>query len=275
MATLLFYDRPVPLNSDVHRQLRLGRLSNDFRFCRSTNSIPLAAVEFFDAAREVPVAFTGREGGAQFPIAIVGVRQNENLLVEADGRWGGRYVPAFVRRYPFVLAEKDNAEDFNVYIDEGYSGYNAEQGERLFTDDGERTPLLKQALDFLSVYQGEIRRTRLFVEKLQSLDLLVPRVLQVTRPGEAPMVLQGFNVVDEEKLQALDDAKLLDLARSGLLAWIHAHLMSLANVGALADRVAPASAGPAAPAAAASDGEVSETPSPDETARPRGRSKAR
>lgn len=276
MATLLFYERPVPLSADAHRSTRLGRLNNDFRFCRTTNSIPLAAVEFFDAARELPIAFTGQQGGAQFPIAIVGVRQNENLLVEADGRWGGRYVPAFVRRYPFVLAEKENAEDFNVYIDEGYPGYDAEDGERLFTDDGERTPLLKQALDFLSVYQGEIRRTRLFVEKLQALDLLVPRVLQVARPGEGPMVLQGFNVVDEQKLQALDDAKLLDLARSGLLAWIHAHLMSLANVGALADRVGTG-AGPAAGStdAGAADGGASESPAPSDPSRSRGRAKAR
>ncbi len=267
MATLLFYERPVPLNADIHRQTRLGRLNNDFRFCQATNSIPLAAVEFFDAAREFPIAFTGREGEAPFPIAIVGVRQNENLLIEPDGRWGGRYVPAFVRRYPFVLAEKENAEDFNVYIDEGYAGYGAQDGERLFTDDGERTPLLTQALDFLSVYQGEIRRTRLFVEKLQALDLLVPRVLEVTRAGQSPLVLQGFSVVDEQKLQSLDDAKLLDLARTGLLAWIHAHLMSLANVAVLADRLgAPAGGEPAegsvAGSGAADGAEKADMPKP-------------
>lgn len=251
MATLLFYERPVPLNADVHRTTRLGPSTNDFRFCAGTNSVPLAAVEFFDTAREFPIAFTGREGGPLFPIALVGVRQNENLFVGADGAWAGRYVPAFVRRYPFVLAEKENAEDFNVYIDEAYPGFGAENGERLFTDAGEHTPLLKQALEFLSVYQGEIRRTRLFVEKLQSLDLLVPRVLEVTRGGQPPLVLQGFSVVDEQKLQSLDDAKLLDLARSGLLAWVHAHLMSLANVANLADRLDARTRGEEAPAAAA------------------------
>lgn len=237
MATLLFYERPVPLNAEIHRGTKIGASNNDFRFCAATNSIPLAAVEFFDTSREFPIAFTGREGGPLFPIALVGVRQNENLFVGPDGAWTGRYVPAFVRRYPFVLAEKENAEDFNVYVDEAYPGFNAENGERLFTDAGEHTPLLKQALEFLSVYQGEIRRTRLFVEKLQSYELLVPRVLEVTRPGQPPLVLQGFSVVDEQKLQALDDAKLLDLARTGLLAWVHAHLMSLANVAHLADRL--------------------------------------
>ena len=237
MATLLFYQKPVQLNSDVHKNARLGALTGDFSFSKETNSIPLAAVEFFDTAREYPIAFTGREGGALFPIALVGVRQNENLFVTNEGKWEGRYVPAFVRRYPFVLAEKQDADDFNVYLDEAYPGFGAADGERLFTDSGEHTPLLKQALEFLGTYQGEIKRTRLFVERLQALNLLIPRVLEVVRPNEQPMVLQGFSVVDEAKLQSLPDADLLDLARSGLLAWVHAHLMSLNNVPVLGERL--------------------------------------
>jgi hypothetical protein len=237
MAALLFYEKPVPVNADVHRQTRLGSLADGFRFSANTNSIPLAAVEFFDTAREYPIAFTGKEGGPLFPIALIGVRQNENLFVAGtDGRWDARYIPAFVRRYPFVLAEKQDAEDFNVYIDEAYSGFNAKDGERIFTDDGEQTPMFKQALDFLSTYQGEIKRTRLFVEKIQALEILVPRVLEIVRTNQAPMVLQGFSVVDEQKLMSLGDPQLLELARSGYLAWIYAHLMSLGNVSRLSER---------------------------------------
>jgi hypothetical protein len=237
MATLLFYEKPVPLNADVHLKARLGSLEGNFSFSNRTNSIPLAAIEFFDTAREYPIAFTGKEGGAMFPIALVGVRQNENLFVSDEGRWEGRYIPAFVRRYPFVLAEKQDADDFNVYLDEAYPGFGAENGERLFTDAGEHTPLLKQALEFLSNYQGEIKRTRLFAERLQGLDLLIPRVLEVVRNNEAPMVLQGFSVVDEQRLMALGDAQLVELARSGHLAWIYAHLMSLGNVARLSERL--------------------------------------
>ena len=130
-----------------------------------------------------------------------------------------------MRRYPFVLAEKQDASDFNVFLDEAYSGFGAADGERLFTNGGEPAPLLKQALEFLGTYQGEIRRTRMFVERLQTLDLLIPRVLEVVRPNERPLVLQGFSAADEGKLMALPDADLLQLARSGMLAWIHAHLI--------------------------------------------------
>ncbi len=237
MPTLLFYDKPVPLNADVHLKSRLGSLGGNYSFSASTNSIPLAAVEFFDSAREYPLAFTGQNAGALFPIALLGVRHNENLFVGEDGRWDGTYIPAFVRRYPFVLAEKQDAEDFNVYLDESYPGLNAQDGERLFTDDGEQTPMLKQALEFLSTYQGEIKRTRMFVERLQELNLLVPRVLEVVRSNAEPLVLQGFSVVDEEKLAVLGDADLLGLARNGYLSWIYAHLMSLGNVQRLSARL--------------------------------------
>jgi hypothetical protein len=234
MTTLLFYEKPVSLNKDLHLKTRIKQIDG-FGFASPTNSIPLAAVEFVDAAREYPIAFTGQDGGAQFPIALLGVRKNENLFVKEKGNWGGRYIPAFVRRYPFVLAEKQGADDFNVFIDEAYEGLGKKDGIRLFGDDGEPSDMLKQAMDFLSSYQGEIMRTRAFVERLQALDLLVPRVLQVERNGAAPMVLQGFSVVDEERLTALDDAQLLDLARSGYLIWIYAHLMSLGNVSRLSE----------------------------------------
>lgn len=236
MTTLLFYEKPVPLNKDLHLKTRVKPVG-DFGFASPTNSIPLAAVEFIDAAREHPIAFTGQEGGALFPIALIGVRKNENLFVDEKGVWDGNYIPAFVRRYPFVLAEKQDAEDFNVYIDEAYAGFGNKGGERLFGDDGEPSELLKQAMEFLSSYQGEIMRTRTFVDRLQSLDLLVPRVLQVERSGAAPIVLQGFSVVDEQRLMALEDAQLLDLVRGGYMAWIYAHLTSLGNVSRLSARL--------------------------------------
>lgn len=238
MATMLFYRKPVPLNTDMHLNMRLAPAQDGLAFAEQTNSIPLAAVEFVDAAREYPIVFTGKEGGPYLPIVLVGIRHNENLLVAPDNRWDGRYIPAFVRRYPFVLAEKEGADDFNVYIDEAYAGFGSAEGERLFGDDGEQTPMLKQALEFLGNYQGEIVRTRLFVERLQALDLLVPRVLDVTGADDAPLVLQGFSVVDEKRLSALGDADLLALAREGYLALIYTHLGSLGNVARLSERLA-------------------------------------
>jgi len=234
MTTLLFYQTPVPLNAATYPHLRVRPTNGDYRFAAHTNAVPLAAVEFFDVAREWPIVFTDDE--QSYPVMLCGLRHQENLLLGADGSWQGRYVPAFVRRYPFVLGERPDGKNFDVYIDEGYAGINSDDGERLFNDAGNPTPHLKLTLDFLSQFQGEIERTTRFVERLKALDLLLPRRLEVGRPGQPPRTLQGFRVVDEARLQALDDAALLALARSGQLAWIHAHLMSLRNVAALAER---------------------------------------
>lgn len=234
MTTLLFYQTPVPLNAATYPRLRVRPTNGNYRFAANTNAVPLAVVEFFDVAREWPIVFT--DDDKPYPVMLSGVRHQQNLLVGTDGSWQGRYVPAFVRRYPFVLGERPGRKDFDVYIDEGYDGINSDDGERLFDDDGSPTPPLKLALEFLSQFQGEIERTTRFVERLKELDLLVPRRLEVGRPGQSPCVLQGFCIVDEAKLQALDDAALLTLARGGQLAWIHAHLMSLRNVAALAER---------------------------------------
>lgn len=237
MQTLLFYGNPLSLNRDAHRDTKLKAEVGNFTFATNTNSVPLAAIEFVDTSREYPIVFTGEEGGAMFPAALLGVRHNENLFVAEDGRWDARYVPAFVRRYPFVLAEKQAGEDFDVYIDESYAGFDAEDGERLFTDEGENTPLLKQALEFLSNYQGEIKRTRDFVAKLQELDLLTSKVLKVERNNESPLVLQGFSVVDEQRLVALSDAQLGELVRNGYMGWIYSHLLSLGQVSHLSQRL--------------------------------------
>ena len=234
MTTLLFYQTPVPLSAATYPRLRVRPCHGDYRFAATTNAVPLAAVEFFDVAREWPIVFTDDE--KPYPVMLCGLRDRENLLLGADGSWQGRYVPAFVRRYPFVLGDRPGRKDFDVYIDEGYAGIDSDDGERLFNDEGSPTPYLQQTLEFLSQFQGEIERTTHFVARLKEQGLLVPRRLEVGRSGLTPHALQGFCIVDEAKLAALDDAALLTLARSGQLAWIHAHLMSLRNVAALAER---------------------------------------
>jgi hypothetical protein len=66
----------------------------------------------------------------------------------------------------------------------------------------------------------------------------VPRVLDVVRANDAPLVLQGFSVVDEQRLAALGDAELLGLVRDGYLALIYSHLGSLGNVARLSEHLA-------------------------------------
>lgn len=137
MASLLLYEKPVVLNRDQHRSVKIGAVSN-YQFAARTNSIILTGTEFVEACKEYPVVFA-QSGDRLVSVALLGVRENENLFVDADGKWDARYIPAFVRRYPFVLAETGTAE-LLVCVDESSAAFNSANGEALFDTEGKNTP---------------------------------------------------------------------------------------------------------------------------------------
>ncbi|MES3025588.1 MAG: SapC family protein [Pseudomonadota bacterium] len=235
---MIFYERPVALNRERHRTLKLDNKSGDFSFAGRTNSILLAVTELAEAAKDYPIVFAGKEGGPFTLAALVGLRDNENLFVGADGAWQeGVYLPAFVRRYPFVLAEAESdGADLTVCIDESYAGFNEERGDPLFGADGAETPLLEGAVKFMTLFHEEMQQTRLFAQTLADAGLLEMKSIEVNR-GDQKQVLEGIFVVDQQKLAALDDAQVLALFRSGALVAVHAHLMSLSHVERLALRM--------------------------------------
>lgn len=236
MPTLLFYKKPVVLNRDAHRDLKI-RPSTSLGYAAATNSVPLAGSEFAAAARQFPILFVSDPSKKTFPIALLGLRKDENLFVEADGRWSGMYVPAFIRRYPYVLADKGNPADFNVCIDEGYPGFNTQEGEPLFAEDGTEGPMLKQAVEFLKSYQTEAARTEAFCAEVQRLDLLIPQAITVNPKGGAQFKLDGFSLIDEQRLMKLDDKEAGNLLRAGYMGWIYAHLLSTHNITELSARL--------------------------------------
>ena len=232
MAEVFFYERPVPLNRSAHKDLRLKPVPS-LKFAANVHSVPLTGVEFPAAARDVPILFAGADMKDAGPMALLGLRQNENLFVDADGQWApNTYVPAFIRRYPFILAEKpegQEGDDFTVFLDEAYEGFNTEQGERLFKEDGADTEMLTNAVNFLGEFQQHVARTHWFMDQLRKHDLLEPRNIRLEKDGNA-INLNGLFVVNEEKLRQLDEKVAHEFLKEGVLGWIYAHLLSLANI---------------------------------------------
>ena len=258
MANLLFYENPVALNKVDHKNIKIRSQHNQYDFARKTNSVILAGVEFSEAAKEYPVVFANA-GENVVPVALLGLRNEENLFVDEDGHWDARYVPAFVRRYPFVLADTDQEGQRMVCIDEAYEGFNDEDGEALF-DGGEPTPLLKQAIDFLEEYQRQYVRTERFIQRLKDNDLLVSLNARVDMVNGQQFGLAGLLVVDEKKLLELPDEKAMELFRSGELAWIYCHLMSLGCMSRMVDRISKLTDGEAEDAAADTASDDAEAP---------------
>lgn len=237
MTTMIFYERAVALNRDRHQKLKIQLKADHFAFAGKTNSVLLAASEFAEASRDYPIVFVGKEGGPFTIAVLVGLSDKENLLVGPDGVWeADTYIPAFIRRYPFVLAGADEAESLTVCIDESYAGLTDASGESLFSNDGVETDYLKNVVEFLRLFHSEMKRTSAFAGKVAELGLLTPKVITIEHEGRK-QTLDGLWVVDEDKLSALNDAQTLDLVRNGTLGLIYAHLASLKNVARLAKRL--------------------------------------
>jgi hypothetical protein len=199
--------------------------------------VPLTAVEFPVAAMEYSIVFTGNDQ-AIVPVVIMGLRNEENLYLSPTGQWRAKYIPAYVRRYPFVFSSSDAGKNFTLCIDEKFSGCNQEgRGERLFDADGKRTQYLESVLEFVKQYQMHFQRTTVFCNKLQELNLLEPMHAQLTLGDGQKINLAGFSAVSREKLKALSGAQLEDLARTDELELVFVHLQSMRNFPAMGERM--------------------------------------
>lgn len=235
MTTMLIYDKIVPLNKDRHRELRLNIKSADF--ARSAHYVPMEGAELFHAARDLAVVFAGADEQSLGPVALLGIREGENLFVNEAGHWeAGTYIPAFIRRYPFILS-KGEGDNVTVCFDESYEGFSNTEGRELFMADGRASEYLTEMSNFLTGYTRDAERTRQFVQRLRELELLIKRDLRVADNQGRSYVLRDLHMVDEEKLAKLDDATIAQLHREGFLGWIYAHLVSVGNASRLPNKV--------------------------------------
>ena len=234
-----FYNNILPLNTEEHKNLRL-KIDNNFSIFSNTNALPIAGVEFIEASREHAIAFINYQEEGIIPVYILGLRDNENLLLDDENNWKYRYVPAFVRRYPYIMVEPDKDGKSVVCIDADYEGINDPKGELIFTQkDGETKPApqLEAAMEMLHDFNAQLARTREFTKRLEEFDLLKEIAPQINLADGREFSIGGIYTIDEEKLLKLEDEKALTLYRSGEMAWIYNHLASISNLIRLAEHL--------------------------------------
>jgi hypothetical protein len=227
----LFYADPVPLAAARHADWRL--LAGRAEFAAQATAIPLVATDIAAASRYYPILFTA---GVASPVALVGL-ERLNLFIE-DGQWtAGTYVPAYVRRYPFVLIEANDKSGFALAIDQESRLIAREGaiGEPLF-EGSEPSAMTKRALEFCRLFNADFEAMRVFAQALIDARLLVARKADVTLPGGRKLEVAGFTVVDPEAFAALPEETVVAWHRKGWLALIHFHLASLERFTDLLDR---------------------------------------
>ena len=235
----LLFKKPVAVDSQTHRELRVMPGSRDWSVASDLNAMFIASVEFGDACVEYPIVFVeaGTDAQAQrqvAPVAVFGLREKENLYVGEGGRWQARYLPELLQAYPFGVARVD-ATRVVVVMDETWSGWSRTEGTLLFDEHGQPGGYLASVRAQLEKIETEIQRTRLLGAELLKAELLSPMRFEATLPEGEKVSVDGFLAVDEKRLAALDDAQVLALHRNGALSLIHAHQISMRNMRRLLD----------------------------------------
>ena len=237
---VLLYKQPEPLNSTNHKGLGLTPAERPYAFLKTVHFVPLTVQEFGLAATSMPIIFGG---DGKVPLAVMGLRQNENLFINDEGNYEDDvYVPAYIRRYPFVFASDDDNEQMVVCIDRASEAISDKPEFPFFNDDGQPSSYTQDVINFLRQYEGQNRATQQFITDIKDLDIFETRDLSVQNPGSNGGVPQQVKITDyvcvsEQKLNALSPEKLAELRDKGYLAAIYAHMVSMLNWTRLIQKV--------------------------------------
>lgn len=220
----LFYSNPTPLDSQKHKNLALKK-NFGFGYTRGVNAVPVNLIEMPQICHHYPIAFSPDANAT--PVAILGLRDQENLFVQKDNTWlEGTYIPAYIRRYPFIFSEMPDGDTLTLCIDltDAATEENGEQA--LYNEDGKPSTIANNALEFCKSYHAAARQTVEFSKALSDAGLLIDREAQIQAAGNKRISFSGFKIVDEKKLAELDEKTFLQWREKGWLPFLYAHLFS-------------------------------------------------
>ena len=222
----LFYKSLQPLNSQQHGTFK-AKATEKASWLAKEHAVPITVEEFPLAQRHFPIVFSSGENPV--PLALMGLNEGVNTFFDEDGKMTTEcYVPAYARRYPFLLAKLDqNADQLSLCFDNS-SGLVGEfdEGEALFAD-GQPTEATQNILKFNENFEQAGQRTRAFMEELQKAGLLMDGEVSISRENEKPYIYRGFQMVNQDKLKEVRGDQLRKWNESGLLPLLFAHLFSL------------------------------------------------
>jgi hypothetical protein len=224
----LFYKDLMPLNSRDHGTWQ-ARTVDKANWISDQHAVPLTVEEFPIAQRHFPIVFSAGENPV--PLALMGLNEGVNVFFDAEGtQIEDAYVPAYVRRYPFLLAKlKPDAEEMSLCFDPTSEILGEYKDGRPLFDKDQPSEHTKGLLEFCEKFEEAGARTQGFIDELTKENLLMDGevAIQQTDQPDKPYVYRGFRMVDQEKLKKLDPEKLKQWHEIGLLPLIYAHLFSL------------------------------------------------
>jgi len=241
----LFYKDLMPLNSQDHANYKT-RNTDQATWLVGAHAVPLTAEEFIHAGRNYPIVFAAAD--QPVPLALMGLNEDINLFVDENGKLFDQnvYVPAYARRYPFMLAKlSPETEELSLCFDPTSDLVGEFDEGMILFEDGEPSEACKGTLDFCRNFEEAGFRTTSFVEELEKHGLLMDGEVSIQQPGnDQPFIYRGFKMIDQEKLRDLRGDVLRTMNQNGMLALIYAHLFSLDHMSEIFGRQVQLGKGP-------------------------------
>ncbi len=227
----LFYKSIEPLNASQHGKLKIRQVDKS-PFIAQTHAIPITVDEFGLAQRHYPIVFSIGEN--PIPIALMGLNEGVNVFLDQDGRPidTTTYIPAYIRRYPFLLAKlNQETDELSLCFDPTSAAVgDFPDGQPLFDGD-QPSDATKAILEFCEQFETAGQRTSAFMEDVKKSGLLMDGEVAIQPEGyQQPFIYRGFQMIDEEKLRELRGDELRKMNQNGMLPLLYAHLFSLAQM---------------------------------------------
>jgi Holliday junction resolvase len=225
------YKKLQPINKIEDKNKGIKEVKS-FSYAKEQISVPLAITEFYEACKDYPILFAKDVNGSWMATAMLGYKEKENLFIDEEGVWEKqRYIPAHIRRYPFIYVNNTETKELTLAVDGDYKSEDTQDEVRkLFLEDGTNSEFLNGVLRFLNQFHGDALATEKFIKQLENWDLLEEKVAQIVTPDGKNYNINGFYVVNEEKLKHLSKKKRDAIWDKNVMPLIIAHLISLSNI---------------------------------------------
>lgn len=225
------YNNLEVVNKIAHKNIAVKEVTN-FSYASKLINAPITIAEFFESCKDYPILFAKDANDGWMATVMLGYKENENLFVDSDGNWEKlRYIPVHIRRYPFIFVNQPNTNELALAMESDFkSEDDADKTRKFFKEDGTNSDFLNGVLGFLNQFQNDALATSEFIKQLDSWELLEEKVANIQTSAGQHYGINGFYVINEEKLKHLSKKKKDDICDKNAIPLITAHLLSLSNI---------------------------------------------
>lgn len=222
----MFFKNPHPIMPERHASAGLTK-NIGFGFAKNTNSVMLNIDDIAEAARSYPIIFT--TDGTPRPLAVLGAGETNSFVDEA-GQWDPmHYIPSYIRRYPFGLANLPDTEEMALCIDEDAPQYASESADIPFFDKGKPSQLTQDVLQFCGHFQKMNDETLAFGKAMKEADLLCFQNLDITSSDGKKSSFENLQFIHKDRWHNFAKTHANEWEQKNYLALVFMILGSQAN----------------------------------------------